>query len=192
MVGPCGQWEVGAMALIVPAMKAGMHEHSDLQVPFDSQPEASGCPTSLTRRFPCHPSSVGAARRAVDELGAWLGPTLLADLRLLVSELMANSVEHGPQRDGRTIWLEVSISTARVRAEVQDGGRGFTPVASRPPVDAPSGRGLFLVDQLAACWGMTSEDGTSVWFELDCDRLGATDDGLEPQRDVVPGVPAAA
>ncbi len=153
-------------------MRADVHEQSDLKVPADSQPASTGCPTGLGRRFPCHPSSIGAARRAVDELGAWLQPSLLADLRLLVSELVANSVEHGPQPDGRTIWLEVSMSNERVRVEVQDGGRGFAPMASRPAVDAASGRGLYILDQLAACWGVTGTDGTCVWFELEPDVPG--------------------
>lgn len=128
---------------------------------------------TLTRRFPRDPSSVGSARRAIDELADLVQPAVLADLRLLVSELMSNSVEHGPRREGETIRLSVSISNDRVRAEVQDGGRGFTPVASRPAVDAPSGRGLLFVDHLASSWGVTSADGTRVWFELDRSPLGA-------------------
>ncbi len=156
-------------------MTAGVHEPSDFQVAVGTRPEGSECPRGLARRFPSDRSSIGAARRAVDELGAWLQPGLLADLQLLVSELVANSVEHGPRGDGETIRLAVSISNARVRGEVEDGGRGFVPTASRPPVDAPSGRGLYVVDQLASCWGVTGADGTRVWFELDCEGFEAAD-----------------
>ncbi len=170
MVGPHERWEARTMAIETPAMSAGVHERSDLQVPVDTHPEGTGSPMSLARPFPCHPSSIGAARRAVDELDAWLQPTLLADLRLLVSELVANSVEHGPQGD--SIRLSVSISNERVRAEVEDGGRGFTPIVSRPSLDSPSGRGLYLLDQLAACWGVSGGDGTRVWFELHRERFG--------------------
>lgn len=143
----------------------------------------SASPTGLVRRFACDPASVGAARRAVDELGVWLQPALLADLRLLVSELVTNSVEHGPRHEGTTIRLGLSISNERVSAEVQDGGRGFIPKASCPPTDAMSGRGLYLVDQLSACWGVTRAEGTRVWFELDRECYAATNDGLEPPRD---------
>ncbi len=158
--------------IVAPETRANVHEHPDPQLPVDPLPESIGCPTGLARSLPCHPSSIGSARRAVDELDGWLQPTLLADLRLLVSELVANSVEHGPRRDGRPIWLGLSISNERVRVEVQDGGRGFTPTASRPAVDAASGRGLYIVDQLAAGWGVTGADGTCVWFELDRDVPG--------------------
>ena len=154
------------MAVHLSAMGASMQQHPDPQDPLGSQAGGTSCPTSLARRFSCHPSSIGAARRAVDELGDCLQPTLLADLRLLVSEVVSNSVEHSPRPDG-AIGLAVSISGERVRAEVEDGGRGFTAVGSRPAVDAPSGRGLFLVDQLAASWGVSGTDGTRVWFELD-------------------------
>ncbi len=158
-------------------MTADLHEHSD---PVGSQAQGCVSRAGLARRFSCDPSSIGAARRAVDELGGSLSPALLADLRLLVSELMANSVEHGPRREGRTIALGVSVSERRVRAEVQDGGRGFTPVASRPPAQAPSGRGLYVIDQLAASWGVSDADGTRVWFELDRERSEAAQDDLEP------------
>ena len=120
--------------------------------------------------FPRDPASVALARRAVDELAGELEPAVLADLRLLVSELMANSVEHGPRGPGEAIRLSVSVAPDRVRAEVRDGGRGFSPLIARPAADAPSGRGLYFVDQLATSWGVTSMDGTSVWFELERSR----------------------
>jgi anti-sigma regulatory factor (Ser/Thr protein kinase) len=155
------------MAVNAPAVPVDAGENPDLQRRLASQWEGTGRAANLARRFPRDPSSVGSARRAVDELADRLQPDLLADLRLLVSELMANSVEHAPHRNGEAIRLSVSISDDRVRAAVQDGGRGFTPLASRPAVDAPSGRGLYFVDQLATSWGVTSVDGTCVWFELE-------------------------
>ena len=155
------------MAIDAPAPEVVGRENPNLHTPLPPRWGGAGSAASLARRFPRDPSSVGSARRAVDELADRLQPDLLADLRLLVSELMANSVEHGPRREGETIRLSVSISADRVRAEVRDGGPGFTPLASRPAVDAPSGRGLYFVDQLATSWGVTSVDGTCVWFELE-------------------------
>ena len=155
------------MTIDVSAAGVVVRENPHLQTRLASRWGGAGSAASLARRFPRDPSSVGSARRAVEELADRLQPDLLADLRLLVSELMANSVEHAPRRDGETIRLSVSITDDRVRAEVRDGGRGFTPLASRPAVDAPSGRGLFFVDQLATSWGVTSVGGTCVWFELE-------------------------
>lgn len=167
------------MAVEISAMRASVDQQRGLHAlaPERSRPVSS---TILTRNFPTDPSSIGAARRAVEEL-ACLGPTVLEDLRLLVSELVANSVEHSPQREGTPIGLTLSVSTRRVRVEVDDGGHGFTPTPPRrPPVDAPSGRGLFVVDQLAACWGVTGEGGTHVWCELERDRLDGPVEG--PKR----------
>ena len=150
-------------------MRAGV----DQQPALDALGPELGRPVSstiLARHFPIDPSSIGAARRAVEEL-ACLGPAVLEDLRLIVSELVANSVEHSPQRGGTPIGLTVSVSTRRIRLEVDDGGHGFMPTPSRPPVDAPSGRGLFIVDQLAACWGVSGVGGTRVWCELERERL---------------------
>ena len=36
-----------------------------------------------------------------------------------------------------------------------------------PRPDQLSGRGLFLVQQLADRWGVAGPDGTLVWFEID-------------------------
>ncbi len=173
------------MAVEVSAMRAGVDQQPGLHAlsPELGRPVSS---TSLARRFPADPSSIGAARRAVEEL-ACLGPTVLEDVRLLVSELVANSVEHSPQREGTPIGLTVSVSTRRVRVEVDDGGHGFTPTQSRPPLDAPSGRGLFVVDQLAACWGVSGTGGTRVWCEIERERLDGGVDG--PERS--PEAPAA-
>ena len=158
------------MAIDAPARGTEASENPDSQIQYGSRSGGTENAGTLARRFPPDASSVGSARRAIDELANLVEPAVLADLRLLVSELMANSVEHGP---GETIRLSVSISNDRVRAEVQDGGRGFTPAASRPAVDAPSGRGLYFVDHLASSWGVTSADGTRVWFELERSPLGA-------------------
>lgn len=132
-----------------------------------SERNGSGDQLSSDWLLPRGPASVGAARRAIDEVSDGLQPDLLADLRLLVSELVANSVKHGPPGEGTPIALQLSISDESVRVEVHDGGNGFTPPPSPPGLDAPSGRGLQLVDQLADRWGVTGRYSTSVWVELD-------------------------
>lgn len=129
----------------------------------------------LDWRLPRDPASAGAARRAVDELSHRLQPTLLADLRLLVSELVTNSVQHGPPNGASPIRLHLSISTGSVRAEVLDGGSGFIPARTGPAPDARSGWGLDLVEQLADRWGVTGPPGTRVWVELDRRRFERVD-----------------
>jgi anti-sigma regulatory factor (Ser/Thr protein kinase) len=90
-------------------------------------------------------------------------------LRLLVTELVTNSVRH-TQCDSLT--LRVAIGKAAVLTEVADEGPRFDADAAleaeQPDnrgVDA--GWGLFLVQRLARDWGVKDEGRSKrVWFEL--------------------------
>ena len=104
------------------------------------------------------------ARRALSRLGGDIDPPLLETLRLLVTELIANSVKHTDVDD---VDLKVLVGRSAVVTEVTDAGPGFEPVERAPDQDEASGWGLFLVDRLADRWGVTREGhGTRVWFEL--------------------------
>jgi two-component sensor histidine kinase len=90
-------------------------------------------------------------------------------LRLLVTELVSNSVRH---TDCDSLTLRVAVGKAAVLTEVADDAPGFDAGAAleaeRAEVrNADTGWGLFLVQRLARDWGVT-EDGRSkrVWFEL--------------------------
>jgi anti-sigma regulatory factor (Ser/Thr protein kinase) len=90
------------------------------------------------------------------------------NVRLLVSELVGNSVKHAGLSENDVITLEVEIDGGSVRTEVHDPGRGFEREAVSPPPAGVSGRGLFLVDALADRWGVERRSGlTCVWFEID-------------------------
>jgi anti-sigma regulatory factor (Ser/Thr protein kinase) len=115
------------------------------------------------------PYAVTAARLALADLESQLETSVAFDVRLLVSELVTNSVQHAQVAAEDSIVLSVSFSERTVRVEVRDDGPGFEPPASPPPEDADAGWGLFLVEQLADAWGV-GEDRTSVWFEIDRDR----------------------
>lgn len=102
-----------------------------------------------------------AARNAVrDALADSLPSAAMADLQLIVSELVTNSVRHGPQRE---IKLRVSIDEGGlVRGEVKDDGDGD--VALRE-MSEDGGAGLHLVDSLSERWAVY-EGSTHVWFEF--------------------------
>jgi len=103
------------------------------------------------------------ARRALDELSPQLDPSVFEDVRLLVSELVANSVRHG---DGDEIRVIMDIRDgARVRCEVIDQGSGFLPLARPAGSQEVGGWGLHLVESLSKSWGVR-EGSTHVWFEL--------------------------
>ena len=97
------------------------------------------------------------------ELESELPPETMARLRLLVTELVANSVRHAR---GTPIRVTVTIDGGCVRAEVSDGGAGFDPPEADPNPLKTAGWGLFLVTKIATRWGSDSPTGT-VWFELD-------------------------
>jgi anti-sigma regulatory factor (Ser/Thr protein kinase) len=108
------------------------------------------------------------AREALKALVGLLAPERFEDLRLLVTEVVANSVRHaGAVGECGYLWLKVFASERLVRVEVRDAGLGFDKAdLVTPGLDEGSGRGLFLVDQIANSWGVTTEDGTCVWFVL--------------------------
>ncbi|MFI5981148.1 ATP-binding protein [Streptomyces sp. NPDC051555] len=77
-------------------------------------------------------------------------------MRLCVSELATNAVIHGVP-EGRRFAVRVEWARDQVRIDVRDSGPG-APVVRRASPDALSGRGLWLVSQLAD--DLTVEDGS--------------------------------
>jgi anti-sigma regulatory factor (Ser/Thr protein kinase) len=118
----------------------------------------------LTMQIAGGPEAAARARRAITGLRADLEPSLRETLRLLVTELVANSVRHA---HADAVTLKVDVGPRAVRTEVTDPGPGFDPSGTGSPGDDHSGWGLFLVEQLAQRWGVArAGSATSVWFEL--------------------------
>jgi anti-sigma regulatory factor (Ser/Thr protein kinase) len=113
-------------------------------------------------------SAPSKARRAIDELESDLGDSLAGNIRLLVSELVTNSIRHSGAPTDRPIECAFRASPDVVRIEVQDRGSWRPPT---PDPDGASGWGLYLVDRLADRWGLEHGEGTRAWFEID--RSGA-------------------
>jgi anti-sigma regulatory factor (Ser/Thr protein kinase) len=118
------------------------------------------------------PYAVTAARLALADTEWRLDASTAFDMRLLVSELVTNSVQHAGVGPQDSITMRVRLLADGVRVEIGDGGEGF----ERPPSPEPSrnaGWGLFLVDQLSSSWGVESGEEPFVWFEL---RRGERED----------------
>jgi anti-sigma regulatory factor (Ser/Thr protein kinase) len=116
----------------------------------------------LSVEIPRNAKAPFLARRALADLDGHIDPDILPDVRLLISELITNSVKYG---DG-PVRLEIRVTEGRVRAEIIDQGVGFTPVERNDDLDKVGGWGLHLVEQLTSSWG-TYEGSTHVWFEID-------------------------
>jgi anti-sigma regulatory factor (Ser/Thr protein kinase) len=134
---------------------------------FDAMSRARGASAdsdSLSLRLGGGPDAAATARGALSRLRADLDPPLMETLRLLVTELVANSVRHA---HAETVDLEVTVRPTSVRTEVHDAGPGFDPATTGRPREDRSGWGLFLVERLSDRWGTARDtDGTHVWFEL--------------------------
>jgi anti-sigma regulatory factor (Ser/Thr protein kinase) len=112
--------------------------------------------------------SVGSARATLDQLRGVVKDDLLEDLRLLVSEVVTNSVRHAGLGPRESVTLHVRARPDGVRAEIGDAGPGFSAPTHGPAAGASSGWGLYLVERLADRWGIERTDGrTQVWFEID-------------------------
>jgi anti-sigma regulatory factor (Ser/Thr protein kinase) len=123
-------------------------------------------PTEVRLRLTSGPDAVAAARRGLDALEPKLGAERLNDMRLLVSELVTNSVRHARHGTGEELELSVSVSDETIHVCVSDQGPGFEATPRTPDDDPGSGWGLFLVEQLSDRWGVELNGSTQVWFEL--------------------------
>lgn len=130
--------------------------------------EAHG-PSGLRMRLGSGPDAAAEARRALAELRADLDPPLMETLRLLVTELVTNSVRH---TECDSVTLRVAIGKAAVLTEVADTGPHFDADAALEAEQLDgrgddSGWGLFLVQRLARDWGVKEDERSKrVWFEL--------------------------
>jgi anti-sigma regulatory factor (Ser/Thr protein kinase) len=128
-----------------------------------SQRTQSSVQDGLTLRLPGERDAAAKARRALAKLRGDLDPPLMETLRLLVTELVTNSVRH---TGARTVVLRILVGRSAVWTEVTDAGPGFDPRGNTAARDG-TGWGLFLVERLADRWGVNQSDaGTKVWFEL--------------------------
>lgn len=129
---------------------------------------------ALTRCFPAEPRAAHAARRALETLLSDLGPDEFKVAALLITELIANSVDHGGTGAPGVVRLDVALTAELIRAEVRDEGPGFVPTSRTADSPLDSHWGLHLVDRLADRWAVTAAPETMVWFELDRTRPATT------------------
>jgi anti-sigma regulatory factor (Ser/Thr protein kinase) len=126
-------------------------------------------PREFSLSLPPVPSACQVARAAVrDRFTDALSREAIADLELVVSELVSNAVEHGRG----TVRLDVDHDGQRLHGFVTDGGDGFDYARPSADADQPRGRGLTIVDALVTRWGIRN-GRTHVWFNIASAR-GAT------------------
>lgn len=108
----------------------------------------------VTLNVPFAPESAGFVRQALE---SWLGergsaPEVVADARLVATELVSNAVRHASPLGNGTMLVRWHQEDTTLALSVCDGGGTTDP----QPVDgAPydvGGRGLRIVEQLCARW----------------------------------------
>ena len=110
------------------------------------------------------PRAVPAARRALADALARAGvpAPAAADAGLVLTELLANAIQHGSPRADGSLGVAWQIAVDEIVLEVSDGG----PTARAEKPDAApgesGGRGLVLVRALSTFELTTGPDGTSA------------------------------
>ncbi|HEX8074935.1 MAG TPA: ATP-binding protein [Thermoleophilaceae bacterium] len=116
------------------------------------------------------PAAASEARAALELLEGHADPNSLDDVRLLVSELVTNSVRHAGLSSGSKVALAASASDNTLRVEVSDEGPGFDPTPRSAARTDAGGWGLHLVDRIADRWGVDRRSAMAVWFEIDAEE----------------------
>lgn len=114
---------------------------------------------------PANSLGPAAARHVVVALlNAWGLPDLTDDAAVVVSELVTNAWRHAP--GGDSFELEMMRRPAGVRISLADGS-SIRPIIRELSDDAPSGRGMTIVEALVSNWGAEEHHGGKrVWVDL--------------------------
>jgi anti-sigma regulatory factor (Ser/Thr protein kinase) len=127
-------------------------------------------PNRIRAQFESGPAAAAWARNALLPLDDRVEAVVMEDVRLLVSELVTNSVRHADSNEGDHVELEVSIEQDTLHVQVADTGPGFEPRPRRAERTKAGGWGLYLVEKLSDRWGVARNSLTRVWFEIDLGR----------------------
>jgi transcriptional regulator with XRE-family HTH domain/anti-sigma regulatory factor (Ser/Thr protein kinase) len=134
-----------------------------------STPTVQWAPGELRKAFPATARTAHAAREAVALVAGDIPEDALGTALLLTSELVTNSIRHGPPAPA-SVGVAVDVARDRIRIEISDAAR--TAPARRPPT-RDGGYGLTFVDALAARWDTVRDGDRNVtWFELDLPAPG--------------------
>jgi anti-sigma regulatory factor (Ser/Thr protein kinase) len=119
---------------------------------------------ALALDLPMTAAAPGLARQAVDRFQ--LDTSERESARLLASELVTNALLHSAAARTTSIRIDARISGHTLRISVTDRGTAANAVAPRHDPGPGGGFGLFLVERLAARWGVERNGSTTVWCEL--------------------------
>jgi anti-sigma regulatory factor (Ser/Thr protein kinase) len=122
----------------------------------------------ITMRLPFSASSVSVARH---NLKTWLADNgrdqeSIEDARVIISELVANSVRHAQPLSDGSILVSWTVDEDGVQVSVTDGGSGTRPRNMHAPSSALAGRGMSIVEILSKRWWTERSGARSTVFAL--------------------------
>jgi anti-sigma regulatory factor (Ser/Thr protein kinase)/anti-anti-sigma regulatory factor len=121
-------------------------------------------PARISSALPPTAEALAAARYVTrDACRRWNLPHLADDAEIIVSEIVANAVQHA----GGPVDLVLTRRSRHLHLSVRDRSTE-PPVRSTPdPESLMGGRGLLLLDAFASGWGSAAtDDGKAVWATL--------------------------
>ena len=108
-----------------------------------------------------------SARAALSVLDSYLDEDRLQSLRLVITELITNSIRHSAMDEQGVVGLDIRLQAGVLRCTVSDPGAGFErPEVVKPHDDRPGGFGLVILDSISDSWGVAHDELFRVWFEL--------------------------
>lgn len=141
----------------------------------------SGWQTASFRKgLPPDEHAARSARDALSVVAEDIPTEAQETARLLVSELVTNSVTHGPRSTTAVVGLEIEVERGLLRVTVSDTN------PERPELKPSSderGHGLNIVSSLASRWGSDRDGPQNItWFELDLLQPGSRQE--PPAREI--------
>ncbi len=109
-------------------------------------------------------SAPARARELLERLHSELSAERMDDARLLLTEIVANAVEH--VGDHGDIEVRIELLDDVLRVEVLDSGPGFTYTPRTADTGNESGWGLHFTELIADRWAADHDGRARVWFEL--------------------------
>jgi hypothetical protein len=115
--------------------------------------------------LPLEPESAARARAAISSLQPYTDASSLDEVRLLVTELLADALATEPRPANGTFNVEARAEHGVTRVTVTFGGLALR-LPAKKPQPAEQGWGVYLVQTLATRWGARRTDAsTYIWFE---------------------------
>jgi serine/threonine-protein kinase RsbW len=115
-------------------------------------------------RVAATPASLGYVRAVLRDDLAVLPEPVREEVALVATELLGNAVRYAQALDDGHLSIAWGVGEYGVEIAVTDGGGPTEPAAQEAGLTATRGRGLSIVETLAARWGVERHDSsTTVW-----------------------------